>query len=253
MNTIDAKTATDARAAREAAHGKVLAENGQHNWCRGTWVAQARIARRARMMVEATGMGPGRRVLELGYGTGDYTKLFAVTRADITGIDISPDLKRIAEQRLGGLSNVHLTLGNAETLEGVPDGHFDIVVGNGILHHLDAQRALGNLFRVLKPGGRLAFVEPNMLNPQVMMIKHIGWLKERYGESPDETAFFRWQMMRYLREARFVDLSVQPFDFAHPILSERAARRFDPFFLWLERTPILREIGGSLFITAKKP
>jgi SAM-dependent methyltransferase len=57
---------------------------------------------------------------------------------------------------------------DAQQLE-FPDGHFDAVFGTAILHHVDLGRALGEIRRVLKPGGRIVFGEPLDNNP-------IGWL-----------------------------------------------------------------------------
>ena len=55
---------------------------------------------------------------------------------------------------------------NAEELT-FPDESFDVVIGNGILHHLDLDRALSGIERVLKPGGWAAFREPLGHNPFV--------------------------------------------------------------------------------------
>jgi SAM-dependent methyltransferase len=45
------------------------------------------------------------------------------------------------------------------------DDSFDIVIGASILHHLDLDRALAEIRRVLRPGGRGVFVEPLARNP----------------------------------------------------------------------------------------
>jgi SAM-dependent methyltransferase len=48
-----------------------------------------------------------------------------------------------------------------------PDDSFDLVFGSGIIHHLDIDRALGEIARVLRPGGRAVFVEPLGLNAAI--------------------------------------------------------------------------------------
>ena len=61
------------------------------------------------------------------------------------------------------------------------DGHnlkyennkFDLVIGNGILHHLDAETALSSIHRVLKPGGRLIFREPLADNPLLKLFRFL--------------------------------------------------------------------------------
>ena len=41
-----------------------------------------------------------------------------------------------------------------------------------------------------------------MLNPQIAIQKNIPWVKRKLGDSPDETAFFRWPLRRLLEEER---------------------------------------------------
>ena len=48
---------------------------------------------------------------------------------------------------------------------GFPDGAFDLIRGNSILHHLELEPALRELRRILAPGGRAVFVEPLAHNP----------------------------------------------------------------------------------------
>ncbi len=54
-----------------------------------------------------------------------------------------------------------------------PDASFDFVFGVAILHHLDFRVAMGEIARVLKPGGRLLFVEPLILNPVARLVRFL--------------------------------------------------------------------------------
>ena len=106
---------------------------------------------------------------------------------------------------------------------------------------------------MLKNGGILSFAEPNMLNPQIAIQKNIPWVKRRLGDSPDETAFVRWKLLRLLEEAGFGDVYIRPFDWLHPL----TPRPLIPIVKTIERAveaiPLLREFSGSLYIKAKKP
>lgn len=243
----------DDRRRREIAHGKFLAADPLKWWGHAGWAGQYRVDRRVRLFAEKAGLRAGDEVVELGAGTGEFTKRLALSGARITAIEISPDLVKLAEDRLKGVPGVELIQGDAESLESLGDRTFDAVVGNSILHHLDAGKALASAFRVLKPGGHVAFSEPNMLNPQIAMQKNIPWLKKALGDSPDETAFFVWQMRRLLREAGFVDVHVRPFDFLHPSLPDALAKRLVGPLAFLEHVPFVRAIAGSLLIWARKP
>lgn len=74
------------------------------------------------------------------------------------------------------------------------DGTFDVVYGGGILHHLDFEKAVDEVYRVLKPGGIMVFQEPLDLNP-------IGWVVRwatPAARTPDERPL-RFKELNYLR------------------------------------------------------
>jgi len=133
------------------------------------------------------------------------------------------------------------------------DGTFDTIVGSSVLHHLDIEAALREFFRVLKTGGSMFFTEPNMLNPQIAVQKNIPFIKKRLGDSPDETAFFRWPLERKLKQHGFTDIRIVPFDFLHPQTPVALIPLVEKTAQVLEKIPGIREIAGSLFIRALKP
>jgi len=203
------------------------------------------------MMTERTGIKRGLKVLEIGCGTGELTKMLAASGADITATDLDDNFLRLARERVGS-SNVRFEAAAGETLENFSAEVFDVVCGLSILHHLDINLALQNIYRVLIPGGWAVFSEPNMANPQILLQKNVPWLKKLAGDSPDETAFFRGQIARRLTAAGFREIKVVPFDFLHPSIPDFAVGFFDRFGRLLEKIPMVREIAGSLFILGRK-
>jgi SAM-dependent methyltransferase len=141
--------------------------------------------------------------------------------------------------------------GNAEASP-YPAGHFDAVYGSSILHHLELDAALAEAHRVLRPGGRVVFAEPNILNPQVLLMFRFPPLKERFGVTPDEMAFSRFGARRALERAAFVDVAVEPFDFLHPSIPEAWVERGLAASRALERLPLVREIAGSMLMRARR-
>jgi len=190
-------------------------------------------------------------VLELGCGTGYFTKELAETKAKIMAIDISPSLLKEAERTVKR-ANVKFILDNAYQMT-FGDATFDAVIGSSVLHHLNVGKAIEEIFRVLKPGGIIAFTEPNMMNPQIALQKNIPYIKKKMGDSPDETAFFRWVIGKKLQQKGFEKVNVQPFDFLHPAVPEKIINTISRVGRLAEKTPLIREIAGSLYITAQKP
>lgn len=243
--------ARSARLARERDHHREIAERAEIVWNWDSPSGTRRAERRAALFVELGALGPGVRALELGCGTGLFTAKVARSGAALAGIDLSPDLLASARRRTAGLSNVRLVCGNAEEMP-YPDGAFDAVYGSSVLHHLDLERAVREVFRVLKPGGRLAFAEPNIVNPQVLLMFKLGLTKRYFGVSPDEMAFSRFRARAALRAAGFPEAHVRPFDFVHPATPAPLVGAVARVGRWLERVPLVSEIAGSLLIMGRK-
>jgi hypothetical protein len=98
----------------------------------------------------------------------------------------------------------------------------------------------------------VVFAEPNILNPQVLLMFRFPPLKERFGVSPDEMAFSRLTARRALGRAGFVDVAVEPFDFLHPSIPEGWVERGLAASRLLERLPLVREIAGSMLMRARR-
>jgi SAM-dependent methyltransferase len=116
------------------------------------------------------------RILEYGSGIGAYSSL-ALAEAGFgsIGIDISPAsvhaAGEAARSRFPELAIEYRTM-NAEQLE-FPDNSFDLVCGNGIVHHLDLGRAYAEIARVLKPDGVAVLSEPLGHNPLINLYRRL--------------------------------------------------------------------------------
>jgi SAM-dependent methyltransferase len=103
---------------------------------------------------------PYPRALEIGTGTGFFLlnlmQAGLAARGSVT--DISPGMVSVALRNAGSLGlDVDGRVADAETIP-YEDASFDVVVGHAVLHHIpDVERALREVLRVLRPGGRFVF------------------------------------------------------------------------------------------------
>jgi SAM-dependent methyltransferase len=97
----------------------------------------------------------GRRIVDVGCGTGRLAAELARRGARVWGVDPSEKMLREARRRLGRL--VGLKQGRAESLP-FRDGCFERAVLWLVIHHLDRRRALSEVCRVLTPAGKLVVV-----------------------------------------------------------------------------------------------
>ncbi len=98
----------------------------------------------------------GKRLLEIGCGLGTDLLQFARAGAEVTGVDLTPASIELVKKRfaLYGL-NVKAQVADAEHLP-FSDSSFDVVYSFGVLHHTpNTQQAIDEIYRVLKPGGRI--------------------------------------------------------------------------------------------------
>jgi SAM-dependent methyltransferase len=112
----------------------------------------------------------GAAVLDYCCGNGDEA-LAAAQRgaASVVGIDISPVSIANCTQRaldLGLAKSVRFQVMDAEALE-FPDDAFDVILEYGVLHHLDLDKAMAELARVMKPGGAMICTETLGHNPLI--------------------------------------------------------------------------------------
>jgi 2-polyprenyl-3-methyl-5-hydroxy-6-metoxy-1,4-benzoquinol methylase len=243
----------NARLQNEITHGKYLADNSAEEiWGWQTPAGKYRAEERFDFISNAIGMQPGMKVLELGFGTGFWSRQFGRLDIELTAIDISPALCERAKL-LGQEDGMKIDFRVENAMDtSFPDETFDAVIGISVLHHLDPDRALEEIFRILKPGGRMAFSEPNFLNPQVAIERSTPFTRRIFHNSPDETALVRWPLEARLKSIGFRQIRTVPFDFLHPATSPwliPSIRRLSHF---LGMIPIIREIAGSIKISAVK-
>ena len=130
---------------------------------RGARVRDA-VAAGAGGAVDGDGMREVGVVLDVATGTGDMAILMMrlLPELRVTGIDISAGMLEIGREKVKRLrleQQIALQMGDSEALE-FPDGHFDaITVAFGVRNFEDLEKGLGEMLRVLKPGGRLVVLE----------------------------------------------------------------------------------------------
>lgn len=131
---------------------------------------------RSRCRNEAIGDLQGKRVLDLGCGDGFASMDALRAGACVTAIDISPASIEylITNAKKEGLHH-HL---DAQVMDAhhlnFENESFDIVFGNGILHHLPhLECAIGEIKRVLKESGYAVFFEPLGMNPFVNLFRKV--------------------------------------------------------------------------------
>lgn len=112
-------------------------------------------------MVEAAALNGTEHVLDIGSGAGHASCALAPYAASVEGLDVTPEMVETAGALAysRGLSNVTFRLGDVAALP-FDDRSFDLVTSRLSAHHYaDPAAALREVFRVLRPGGRLLLID----------------------------------------------------------------------------------------------
>lgn len=222
-------------------------------WAEGR-ATQVRSARRCEYILSRMRRPLRGRLLEIGCGTGLYSYLLARdSELEVLGTDLCVpfiDAANAAYQ----LSNLRYAALDFTKVDEMPSAHFDYIVGNGILHHLYYQldAALADIRRLLKDGGKIVFLEPNLHNPYILSIFRVPYLRRKARLEPTEMAFSKRFAERVLERAGFRDVQVEYKDFLLPGIPELLIAPSIAAGAVLERVPLLKQMSQSIFITATK-
>ena len=118
----------------------------------------------------------GKTVLDYGCGRGEQALRYLANGATTFGIDISEpyiaDVTRAALDHGYPRDRFEFRVMDAHALD-YGDQTFDVIIGDGILHHLDTDVAMDEIHRVLKPGGRVLLTEPLADNPLLKLFRRM--------------------------------------------------------------------------------
>ena len=160
-----------------------------------------------KMTVENALIQSGDTVLDVGCGTGEVA-LLAKTRAKegkVYGIDPAPEMIAVAKKKAARKKlDIDFRIGVIESLP-FPDSSLDVVTSSLMMHHLPDDlkiRGLAEIYRVLKPGGRLLIAD--FMRPTGSFVSHlfIAFTRHRGLKNGIE------DLQKHLHDARFTQITI---------------------------------------------
>jgi SAM-dependent methyltransferase len=223
-------------------------------------------------LIRQLGIRQVERVLDLGCGTGYTSCLIAKKHgADLVAADLQPEMLKWVERRAGKervVNTVHPVAADAHRLP-FKDVSFDAALVESVLIFCDVPVALAELYRVLKPGGRLGCNEVTSLRP--LSGEQLGQFRASFGVVPLTMTADEWAGA--IKAAGFVDVTadVKPIEWLNlslTLLRTDGLLRFlaatvksltDPKMWKLYRgkgaflrSGLMRDLGSGLYL-ARRP
>lgn len=211
-----------------------------------------RAERRCDWMVASMRNSLATNVLEIGCGIGKNAYQIAKkTGLQVLGTDIAESFIQHAKQQyqLSNLQYEILDFNHPEKLNGK---QFDYIIGNGILHHLyyGLDEALLQFKKLLLPGGKIIFMEPNIYNPYCAAIFKIGFLRKKAKLEPDEMAFSKSYITKKLMQLGYKNIKVTYKDFLLPGIPMFMVKPVIAIGNVVEKIPVANMLSQSIFIEA---
>lgn len=145
--------------------------------------------------------GASKILLDVGCGTGSFTRHLNNNKDLILGVDISFNSVSLASKISEGC---HFFSGDCEDLP-FANNTIDTVIFSGILHHLPAMdKSLKECFRILKSGGTFFAYDPNGMNPAMYLYRNpVSPLSTRKGWTENERLLYKQEILDVLNKTGF--------------------------------------------------
>ncbi|MFC1699958.1 class I SAM-dependent methyltransferase [Candidatus Omnitrophota bacterium] len=137
-----------------------------------------------RLIVKRLGEVKNKTVMDLGCGAGEAAVYFAKQGADVIAVDASTEMLQLVRKVAGrhGVSVVTEKL-HSEKLD-FEDESFDIVYAANLLHHVEIEKTVREIRRVLKKGGIFVSYDPLAYNPFINIYRNISTEVRTKNEHP---------------------------------------------------------------------
>jgi ubiquinone/menaquinone biosynthesis C-methylase UbiE len=155
----------------------------------------------------------GKNVLEIGsyswtFWFNESTKPKKLTCINISEVELERGKAHADKQNFP--VEHHLMDANNLTFE---DETFDVVFGSAILHHLDIEKCINHVHRVLKPGGKIVFLEPLNMNPIYKIYRKLNPQERTPDEHALVTSDFKLIKKKFTFDHHFFDFFSVAFGF----------------------------------------
>lgn len=234
--------------------GSIKDENGHNQIFVQTNSTIIRFSKRVDLFLKEIGNLNSGDILEIGCGIGTLSNVVAnKTNLNVLGTDISQPFLDMAKSKYQkeNLEYMYLDFNNPEVLNGKK---FDFVIGNGILHHLyyNLDHALAKIKDLLKDGGKMIFMEPNIYNPYCAVIFKIPMFSRLAHLEPDEMAFSKTYISNKLKKVGYSKVDVEYRDFLLPGIPDFLVKPSIVIGDIAEKVPLVKNVSQSLFIVGQK-
>jgi dolichol-phosphate mannosyltransferase len=222
-------------------------------WENEDYFLPLRLKWRAQMVRHLFHLFPQDSILELGAGSGQWTREISSANGDqnpICAVTFDEQLYARIDptKRTDNIEPICL-----DAFPGKLAGRrFDFIVGYHLLTDNNCGALLSELKNLLNPGGQILFFESNPWNPCYRIRKIFSRLNI-FKKNKESGSLNRVDLFTLISEVGYIKIKTLPYDFLFPPIPRCLLWPMQNLSLILENFPYLRNFAGSLFIWAQKP
>lgn len=193
-------------------------------------VKSAYVDKHVDELIKESGITRKDKILDVGCGMGKYTLNLLSKGYQVEGLDLNPLLLQQFLMYNNNLFNVKLHSADIVEAPEELNEQYDCIIGFMVLHHLHVlETCFQSMNRLLKPGGKIIFLEPNPYNPlfhlQIWFTPGMSYKGEK--GLLDMT---RKKLFTAMEFARFEDMKIHRFGMFPPqVYNKKAGQRIDRF------------------------
>ncbi|HJO77055.1 MAG TPA: class I SAM-dependent methyltransferase [Pelagibacteraceae bacterium] len=195
------------------------------------------------------------KILDLGCGTGSFTKKLNSLENKIYGCDISPKSISTAKKLHPG---INFSVQDIENLS-FHENYFDIVIYSGVLHHfVDLKKSLKETKRILKENGFLFSFDPNINNPFFWLYRRKNsWFYSNEGVTKNEEPLSKNKIISEMELCGYRDIDVYGIsNISYKYIKNKKLSLLLPIYNFadylLNIIPFIRNSIGSFLITKSR-
>jgi dolichol-phosphate mannosyltransferase len=211
-------------------------------------ISEDRMLWRAQTFRHLVHLLPGQTILELGCGSGVFTRRLAfVSRGEnpITAVTFAEGTGRPAQLPM----NIEFLHGSSLS-ESLRDRHYDFVVAMDLLDRRNCTSLLQTVYRILKPGGQVVFYQSNPWNVVLKVRQMLSNFRKR---RDPRSLLSRTQLYELMSEVGFIRLFSVYNDFVYAPLTRQLIWLLRNLSIIFENMPGVQTLAGSILIHAQKP
>jgi len=195
------------------------------------------------------------KIIDLGCGTGTFTKKMSSLSSEIYGCDISPKSIEKASEKY---PEINFSIQDIENLK-FENNFFDVVTFSGVLHHFkDFSIPLKEAKRILKEDGLIFAFDPNLYNPFFWLYRRKeSWFYSKSGVTDNEEPLSKKKIIETAKLCGFEEIDVYGIsDMSFKYIESKKLSFFLPIYNFVDGLfniiPFVRNNFGSFLITIIK-